>query len=120
MTVPRRLWSASAEYLEWVVAPVDESGDPIDPTSLTVEFAALAAATAVPATWAACITAAADSGSGEWSGPDDAGRYTARILASGTGGTGTLTLPAGEYRVLGRITDAPETPMEEVTTLVVI
>lgn len=112
------MWAAGCEYWQWSLAPTDDTGDPIDPTSLPVAFAAVDTALGPANTWAGIVVQAEDSGAGDWQGPDQAGYYTARILVSGPGGGGTLEVPVGTWRMMAQITSTPERPVEETGRLV--
>lgn len=104
-----RISSTTREYVRVRVAAV-ESGVTVDPTTATVEFAAVAVA-AEPSTWTA--------GGWETDATTDPDSYYARILVSGPGGGGALTLADGTYDWWIRITDVTERVSRRVGTLIV-
>lgn len=112
------MYAAGCEYWEWQVSPTDETGQPVDPTPMPVEFAAVSAELVPAATWPAVLAQSAGHASGSWQGPDQIGRWTARVLLSGTGGGGDIALPPGTYRLLVQVTASPERPVEDTGTLI--
>ena len=97
-----KLSSLSTEYIR-VPVSATENGQPVDPTSSTVEFAFMTDPKLEPTTWY--------NGSWETAGTT----YYARILiGSGAGGT---ALADGKYYVWLRITGSPEIPVRRVGVL---
>lgn len=101
--------STSREHV-LVSVSATEAGVTQDPTGDTVEFAAVAPGTE-PSSWTA--------GAWETDTSTDPDTYHARILVSGVGGGGDLTLADGTWDLWIRITDSPERPSRRVGTLIV-
>lgn len=112
------MFAAGAQFFEWEIAPTDETGNPIDPHTFPVSFAAIPTGTAAASTWAGIVAQAVASGIGAWQGPTLAGRWIARILISGPGGGGTLVLAPGTYEMFVQATATPERPVENAGTLI--
>lgn len=114
--------SASAQDVTWEVRPVDETGALVNPSPLVIEWTAVPVDTALTdvVTWADLVAVASGSDQGEWAGPDSDGYYTARVLVSGTGGTGQIRLTKGTYDMYLRIIDSPEQPARRIRTLRII
>lgn len=118
MTTYSVMYAAGCGYWEWQIAPTDETGTPIDPHGLPIEFAAVSAELTPASTWSGIVAQAAASAEGGWQGPDAAGYYIGRVLVSGPGGGGDIALPVGMWRMMAQITSVPERPVEETGRIV--
>lgn len=119
MTI-RRL-AASEEFIAWSVRPTDETGTPVDPHLLPVNFAAVPLSTDLTSavSWPDIVAAATASAAGSWAGPDESGYWQARVVVSGTAGSGQIRLPKGTYRVYVQVVDSPEKPAFVLDTLLI-
>lgn len=97
-----RISSLAKVYLRVKLPPITEQGNPVNPTSDTVQMAFMASGAPASGDW--------KTASWETDATVTPNVYSIRCLI---GPGGTVTLAAGEYTIWTKITDNPESVVQE-------